>query len=145
MDWARRRFDADDDTLQDVFQDAVIALYNRVISGNTEEIDASPQAYLFGIAKNLLLKRSVKMKKVVLAEEVTDYMDSKREQSLLDHYDQEHDRQRLKDALAQLNESCSKIIRLFYYHRYSMEAIAHEFGYDNTDVVKSRKLSLIHI
>lgn len=139
MDWAHKRFDTDDDTLKDVFQDAVIALYNRVVSDRVDDIEAVPEAYLFGIAKNLMLKKSIKLRKMILSDNVTDFYREKSESQLIDFYHDQHDRKKLKDALARLNDSCRKIIELFYYNRYSMEAIAEEFGYDNTNVVKSRK------
>ncbi len=139
MSWARARFSVDDDTLLDVYQDAVIVLYNRVIKRNTGEIKSSPESYLFGIAKNLLLKKAIKQKKTVQTDDVYKFVPDVGESELNDKHESDHNKLRIEQALSQLDEGCRKILELYYYRRYKLDAIAEQLGYDNTNVVKSRK------
>ena len=46
---------------------------------------------------------------------------------------------RIQTALQQLSESCRKLMILFYYRQYSIEAIMHSMGYLNENVTKSHK------
>ncbi len=137
--WGNSRFNTDNDTLLDVYQDAIIVLYNRVIEGRVEGISSTPEAYLFGVARNLLLKRAIQMKKISTSENVFQFIPDEGETNLYDNYNQEHDKMIVKDGLDKLDESCRKILELFYYRRYKLDAIKEHLSYENTDVVKSRK------
>ncbi len=139
LTWAKSRFSADTDTFLDVYQDAIIVLYNRVIDGRIEEINSTPEAYLFGVARNLLLKRTIQMKRVTTSEDVFKFIPDEGETNLYDSYENEHNKILLSNALSHLDDSCRKILELFYYHRYKLDAIKERLNYDNTDVVKSRK------
>jgi len=139
MNWARARFSVDDDTLVDVYQDAVIVLYNRVIKKNTGEIKSSPESYLFGIAKNLLLKNAIKQKKMVSTDNVYNFVPDEGETELTKKYDDDHDKMKIDTAMSKLDEGCRKILYLYYYRRCKLDAIVEQLGYENTDVVKSRK------
>lgn len=139
LTWARSRFDADVDTLLDVYQDSIIVLYNRVIEGRTTEIKTSPEAYLFGVARNLLLKRTIQIKRVTKTENIFDFIPDEGETDLYDSFDKDHNKMILSQGLNKLDNSCRQILELFYYRRYKLEAIKEHLKYENTDVVKSRK------
>ncbi len=46
---------------------------------------------------------------------------------------------KLKAGIKELGKKCQEIIRLFYFHRYSIAAIAEDLGYSNENVVRSHK------
>jgi len=139
LSWARSRFDADVDTLLDVYQDAIIVLYNRVIEGRVDDIASSPNAYLFGIARNLLLKRTIQMKRTTSTENILEFIPDKGETDLYDNFEKEHKKVIISEGLNKLDASCRKILELFYFRRYKLDAIREHLNYENTDVVKSRK------
>ncbi len=137
--WAKKRFSCDMDTIVDVYQDAVVTLYHNVLQDKIVAFTHTPEAYLFGIAKNLMYKRSEKDRRTVLVEDISDGITDKLDYEIYDRIDNEHRRSELAAALRQLQENCSKLLTLFYYRKYSTEAIMHHLHYSSVDVVKSRK------
>jgi len=69
INWARSRFDCDADTIIDVYQDSIVTLYHNIVQNKITSFDISPGAYLFGIARNLMLKKSATNKKTVLMDD----------------------------------------------------------------------------
>lgn len=138
--WAAKRFQLSEDDLQDVFQDVVIIFYKNVRSGKLEVLTSSLKTYLYGIGKNLLLKKSAKQQKTTPLE---DYDLPPIEMKLLYHIEQNHQQVVLQTAFEQLKDNCRQILTLFYYKRYSTEAIMHTMNYRNTETVRSRKLQCL--
>lgn len=137
--WAKKRFSCDTDTIVDVYQDAVVTLYHNVLQDKIVGFTHTPEAYLFGIAKNLMYKRSEKDKRTVLVEDISEEINDKLDYEIYDRIDNEHRRTELATAFRQLKENCSKLLTLFYYQKYSTDAIMHHLQYSSVDVVKSRK------
>lgn len=140
LKWAVQRFDCDQDTLLDAFQDAIVALYFNVKEGRIENLESSPEAYLFGIARNILLKKVTKEKKVVLSDNFKDEWFGDLDLNLYQRIEQDHRKAMMKKAFLQLKESCRKILQLFYFDRYSIEAIQISLGYGSEGTVKTRKV-----
>ncbi len=137
--WAGRKFKLDDNLAADIYQDAIIVLYNAVIENKVDHVLSTPQAYLFGIARNMLFKRTERDKKMQYVDEFKDYAFGGVNDDIQQMYENEEVKSKIASALNKLKDGCQMIIKLFYYHRYTTEAIAERLGYDNTDVVKSRK------
>ena len=135
LKWAGRRFDCDQDTLLDAFQDAIVALYFNVKEGNIEKLESSPEAYLFGIAKNILLKKVTKERRVVLSDNFKDEWFGELDLNLYQRIEQDHRKAMIKEAFLQLKDSCRKILQLFYFDRYSIEAIQTSLGYGSEGTV----------
>jgi len=105
------------DEAKDVFQDALVAYYEKAVSGKlTAEND---MAYLIGIAKNLWLKR---------------YRDSSQNISL-DNVDISIDNReipsenRLMHFLETAGKKCMELLRGFYYDQLPLNDIATLFGF----------------
>ncbi|MEM9921247.1 MAG: sigma-70 family RNA polymerase sigma factor [Bacteroidota bacterium] len=141
--WASKRFDLDQDELTDVFQDAVVAFYTAIVEERITSLESSPAAYLFGIARKMLLKKSSLHKRTNLVAEVDDSMIEQVDLKLYQKMEADHQSQLIRQAIDQLGSSCQKLIRLFYFHRYSTEAIKERMGYNSSDVVRSQKLKCI--
>ena len=139
MSWAKNRFGSDTDTIVDVYQDAVVTLYHNILQGKIVEFTHTPEAYLFGIAKNLMYKRSAKDKRTVLVEDISEEINDNLDYEIYNRIDNEHRQSELAAALGKLQENCSKLLTLFYYQKYSTEAIMHRLQYSSVNVVKSRK------
>lgn len=136
LHWARSRYQMDDASLLDVFQDAIIVLYQSRLRGKLEEVSALPEAYLFGICRNLIKKRHQRDTVHDLVEE--DQLSSIDESLLLQH-DLTSRQKEIQLAFASLGENCRQILTLYYYHEFSMEAIMHQLDYRSENAVKSRK------
>ena len=51
------RYETDQSTLEDIFQDALIALYENAQNGKLDTIKSSLKTYLFSIGKFMLFKK----------------------------------------------------------------------------------------
>lgn len=140
LKWAGKRFDCDQDTLLDAFQDALVALYFNVKEGRIQKLESSPEAYLFGIAKNILLKKVTRERRVVLSDNFKDEWFGDLDLNLYQRIEQDHRKIMMKEAFLRLKDSCRKILQLFYFDRYSIEAIQISLGYGSEGTVKTRKV-----
>lgn len=138
--WAAKRFQLSEDDLQDVFQDVVIIFYKNVRSGKLEVLRSSLKTYLYGIGKNLLLKKSAKQSKNTALNH--DDLPPVNMQLVYD-IEKNHQQQLLQTAFEQLKNNCRQILTLFYYKQYSTEAIMNTMNYSSTETVRSRKLQCL--
>lgn len=136
--WGSSRFDCDSDTLIDVYQDAIVLLYFNIKEDKILSFETTAEAYLFGIARNLLLKRSIRAKKIQLVDEIPPDLE-RLDYSIYDRMESDHINHQLETAFKKLKGKCKEIIYLYYYNRFSLESIAQRLNYTNSDVVKSRK------
>jgi len=134
--WASRKYNLGSDELMDIYQQSVISLYENVFYRRLESLDSSPGTYLFGIAKNLILKLLRENKKM-----------EKHELRLQEHWrfihldeDQlEETHQAVKRVLGETTEPCKSIIESYYLHGLSIQSIAKKFDYKSPEVVKTQK------
>ena len=137
--WARKRFDVDEDTIVDVYQDAMVTLYQNIMDKKVTEFSVAPAAYLFGIGKNIMLKRNLKSNRVKLTDDISTEGTQALDYEIYDKIEDDHRSQLLKDALYKLKGNCREILRLFYYERNSIESIMLKMNYGSVQVVKTRK------
>ncbi|RCH56457.1 sigma-70 family RNA polymerase sigma factor [Mucilaginibacter hurinus] len=106
------------DDAKDIFQDALVIYYEKVIAGPAQ-INNSDTAYLLGIARHLWLKR-------------LKHNDLKRP---LDNYDFEDEHEQAASAnaimayLETAGQRCMELLRAFYYDKLAVKDIAALFGY----------------
>lgn len=141
------KFDYD---LEDIFQDAIIVLYEKIVAGNFE-LTCSLQTYLNAVCRNQLLK---KMKKTNLTTEYEDYLDVDDDENPLSYGSnitdcldeeeetQEDQRNAIEIALVKMKEAgghCYELLILFWYHRKSMNELTQHFGYTNEVNTRNQK------
>lgn len=136
--WAIKQFRCETEDAADLYQDAVIILYENAIQGKVVG-SGKLSTYLFGIGRNLILKQVSKYQKFTDADALPEHEGNLAE-GWVDAPLELNERQvLLQGALASLGEACRRLLVRFYYDRYSTEAIMAEFGYKSSDVVKSQK------
>ncbi|MEN0006088.1 MAG: sigma-70 family RNA polymerase sigma factor [Bacteroidota bacterium] len=109
---------------QDVFQDSLIVLYEKVVQGKTTQIE-QVESYLQGIARHLWLQKSRQQQRMPL--------DSLEEVAVpADFYPTEKIQLRLSRYLEKAGKKCMALLQAFYYHQQSLSEIATQFGYSNT-------------
>jgi len=138
--WARKYFNLQTDDILDVYQDAIIIFSKKIMRAESLELSCSIQTFLFSIGKNLLMKKGMKNRKLLLEEDVNKHIPDIGDLGIMKKIELSEEQQQIFDALDQLGEKCQKILKLFYYQRYSTEAIKNEMGYNHVDVVRSQKL-----
>jgi RNA polymerase sigma-70 factor (ECF subfamily) len=130
MTWLQKEMKCSEEDSIDVFQMAVIILYDNVATGKLVELTSSIKTYLFGIAKLKAWEVTRKAEKTVIGvddnllryvTEENDGMDNTEELILVD------------TALEELGQPCKAVLQLYYYQNKSMEEITHELGYKNAD------------
>ena len=124
----------DQNDLIDAFQESVIALYENLVAGKISESQTLLKTYLFAIGKNKLLDYADKRRRQsIMSQEYANSAERYRETNRnSDHYP-------MNKAMEQLGEKCRELLLLFYFHRYSINAIMFEMNYKNENTVKANK------
>ncbi len=122
---------------KDVFQEAVIILYEKALSG-TFELNCLIRTYVYSVCKRLWLKRLHQMQRF------TSEIDTLEETVAVDdeleaHEQHSNDFQLMDRAMQNLGEPCKSLLESYYLQKKSMVAIAEEFGYTNADNAKNQK------
>lgn len=136
--------------LEDVFQDASIILYEKIVKGNFT-LTASFQTYMNSVCRFQLLNNIEKSR---LTTNYQDNLDNDDDESPLSYHSS------ITDSLDEIENSnepqfiaiekglekmkaagghCYELLTLFWYHRKSMNELTTEFGYNNSDTTKNQK------
>ncbi|GAA0872896.1 hypothetical protein GCM10009117_20430 [Gangjinia marincola] len=131
------KFNLDRDEILDVYQDAIIALQENIVSGKLSSLSSSIKTYLFGIGKYKIYEKIRKQSKLTLVEENT----LKEEEYDLDLHEDAPSEQQilLKEGFSMLGDRCKRILELFYYRGYTIDEIRVSENYENNNTVKSQK------
>ncbi len=126
-----------EDDAKDVYQEAIIVLYNKIRSGNFE-LSAKLKTYIYSVCRRIWLKKLNqsynKSNNIADFEEVLSVDEDMEQHELKDQQFE-----KMKSALELLGEPCKTIIEDFYMHNQSMQDICEKFGYTNTDNAKTQK------
>ncbi len=135
--------------LEDIFHDAVIVLYEKIIQGNFQ-LTSSLQTYLNSVCRFQLLNRFNKDKNSFEFQENFNE-DSDENQNfnhnIMDHLEPIEDEKETKFnaieiALMKMKEAggnCYELLTQFWYHKKSMNELTEIFGYTNADNTKNQK------
>lgn len=137
--WAKRHFNSEEADLLDVFQDAVIAFYLQVVEKKVETITVSVDAYLFGIAKNLLYRKFGEKRKLTPVDKKEEQFFDPVLPEVFKKIELTHQQHILQEGIKKLSAKCQEILTLFYYYDHGLEVIADRLNYKNTDTVKNQK------
>jgi RNA polymerase sigma factor (sigma-70 family) len=123
---------------EDIFQETVVAFVDIVRNGKFRG-EASVKTFLSSIAKNIWFNE---VKKRARADAREMMFESSRDENEMDvsHLIAERElKQHLKGLLYKLDESCRKILLLFYYDNLSMKEMLAHLPYENEQVVRNKK------
>lgn len=126
---------------EDVFQEAMVVLFEK--SQNEDfRLNCRIGTYLFAVSKHLWYKRVQQLQKgpgSLGDAGGDDKEDWAYEEDINAHHEREAHYKQLQDALEQIGEPCSSLLKAFYHGDKSMQQIAAEFGYTNPDNAKTQK------
>jgi RNA polymerase sigma factor (sigma-70 family) len=125
------------DDAEDVLQEALIILWERVRSGKFE-YSSRLSTFLLGTAKNIWLQRLRRARREIRTEVDPDATADDSPTALNGMIDEE-DTQRVRAAMDRLGEPCRKLLLLFYWEELPLEEIATQLGFANASTVKSKK------
>ena len=132
------------DDARDVFQEAMIALYEKV-QLDSFVLTCQIKTYLFSICKHLWLKRLQQMGKYSSPL-------SENEESISIEMDMGQIEKKdaafaiMDRALNSLGEPCKSLLEGYYLNKKGMQELASQFGYTNADNAKNQKYKcLMHL
>ena len=135
-----KKFPLDDDTMIDIYQNAIIALRENAMNGHIDTLKSEVKTYVFSIGKYMIYKELKSQKKMftIQNDTATEFKEEVVDIELFN--DDLNDQQKqLQLAFKSLGETCKKILTLFYYRGFDLEEITESLKYANKDVVKSQK------
>jgi RNA polymerase sigma factor (sigma-70 family) len=125
------------DDARDIFQESMIVLYEKVMSG-TFELHCQLKTYLYSVSRRLWLKRLSQLQK--LSSEVEDLKETVPVEEELELHEQRNlDFKIMEKSMKNLGEPCKSLLEAYYLHKKSMVEIADRFGYTNADNAKNQK------
>lgn len=126
---------------KDVFQEALILLYEKAKNGNLN-LTSKLSTYLFAICKNIWLKR-LNRNNTYTTEIQEDVTSDLSEQDNIQRSEEEQEInlkfETMDWAMESLGEPCRSLLQAFYIHKKDMREISETFGYTNTDNAKTQK------
>lgn len=135
-----RKFELDQDTILDIYQDSIITLHENILHGKLTHLTCSLKTYLFGIGKFKVYAYFRKNKKTFLVEDSHDLEKSTEEFEVeIEKPTLTEKQQRLKNALKKMTGKCKEILELFYFRGLTIDEIRDYEGYENKNTVKSQK------
>jgi len=125
------------DDAKDIFQEAMIVLYEKVRSG-TFELNCLIKTYVYSVSRRLWLKRLQQMNRYVPA------IENLQETVPVEEEIEENERinsefQTMEKAISSLGEPCKSLLEAYYLEKKSMQEIALFFGYTNAENAKNQK------
>ncbi len=142
INWTRWKFNCTAEDSIDVFQETMIAFYENVVNDKITEFQSSVKTYLFAIGRNILLKR-FRNEKQGKTEELEVLQNVADELQMEDSLNLTERQKAIAQLLEKLGEPCKTLLQLFYYQKYSVEAIVNTMEYKNASVVKNQKVRCI--
>jgi RNA polymerase sigma factor (sigma-70 family) len=125
------------DDAEDVLQDALIILWERVRSGRYEHT-AALGSFLYATARNLWLRRLARARREQPADLQDDAI-AHDDPSSLDQMIDDEQLGAVRSALDKIGDPCRTLLILFYWEEASMEEIARQLGLANAATAKSKK------
>ena len=125
------------DDAKDIFQEAMIVLYERVQS-EAFALNCQIKTYIYSVSRRLWLKRLVHQNRFLIADE------AQHEVVNVDMEVEEYEKQNreflmMEKAMGSIGEPCKSLLEAFYMQKRSMQEIASNFGYTNAENAKNQK------
>ncbi|MBK0379517.1 RNA polymerase sigma factor [Mucilaginibacter segetis] len=127
----------DEEDAKDIYQEAIIVLYNKVKRGDFE-LSSKLKTFIYSVCRRLWLKRLAQVNR--FGGDIKDFEEFLPvEDDVENHEERDMQLNKMEDALKLLGEPCKTIMEDFYMHNRSMQEICERFGYTNADNAKTQK------
>ncbi len=131
-----KQYDLEEQDLKDIYQDAVIVVYENAQKGKLDTLEAKLSTYLFSVGKYMIF-RKLKAKNQLYSDEFPDETADFSEWDFDE--DENEETLKLRDAFLKLGNQCKEVLKLFYYEEKSLNEIMQILNYSSKDVLKSQK------
>ena len=131
-----KQYDLEEQDLKDIYQDAVIVVYENAQKGKLDTLEAKLSTYLFSVGKYMIfrkLKKKNNLYSYEFSKEILDFTELDLEEG--------NDKEilKLQEEFAKLGNQCKEVLKLFYYEEKSLNEIMQILNYSSKDVLKSQK------
>ena len=125
------------DDAKDIFQDAIIVLYEKLRSGGFE-LNCQIKTFLYSVSRRLWLKRLQQQNRYSAPGDNMETVISV-EEDLDAHEQRNAEYEMMENAITHLGEPCKSLLEAYYLQKKNMQDIAASFGYTNADNAKNQK------
>jgi RNA polymerase sigma factor (sigma-70 family) len=125
------------DDAKDIFQEAMIVLYEKVRSGSFE-LNCQIKTYLYSVCRRLWLKRLHQLNRYSAPLGDTEAVVPV-EEEIEGHEQRNAEFEMMEKAINSLGEPCKSLLEAYYLQKQNMQVIAANFGYTNSDNAKNQK------
>lgn len=144
MKWSYKVYGLPPEAAVDIYQDAVIVLFEKYRQGKLTGLRATVKTYFYGIAKNLIfiyLKKQSRQMAYADAFPNSDVADTQHCKDVDGGQDWVEDTiEIISRAVGNLSARGQEIIHLFYHEKKSLREITGILGYSSEDVAKTTKM-----
>ena len=140
--WARQYFKCSEADLTDAYQEALIAFYRNVTSGQLTHLRASLKTYLFVIGYRHLRRVHQKNQKIEILAELPENElpnDPHFLENLIAEEEYQLQRTHLQKAIAQLPPACQRVLELYFYQGLTIPEIKNTLNYESENSVSVQK------
>ena len=129
----------------DIYQDAIIALQENIITGKIDHLNSSISTYLFAIGKYKIFHSQRKNSRIADHNGIEFDRGIEFDEKSFDfdvdfsHEKLTNEQRILKKCFDQLGDRCKSVLRLFYYQGYTLDEITDILNYSDKKVLKSQK------
>ena len=125
------------DDAKDIFQEAMIVLYEKVRSG-TFELNCQIKTYVYSVSRRLWLKKLQQLNRYSAPVEGLE-LEVPVEEEIEEHEKRNAEFEMMDKAISSLGEPCKSLLEAYYLQKKNMQEIAADFGYTNADNAKNQK------
>ena len=153
--YLRKNYSVSDDDIDDIFQEASMALYLNIRDGKLSSLTSSLGTYFMKVCINQTLKFLGKSSKVVpLLDESritnkNEVRDDKIDQLFGFCMDTEEEDRKIRmemlvnNIIASMTDTCKNILHGYYWNDFSTSTIADMFGFSDAKSVKAQKYKCV--
>jgi RNA polymerase sigma factor (sigma-70 family) len=124
------------DDAKDIFQEAMIVLYEKAKSG-TFELNCQIKTYVYSVSRRLWLKKLQQANRFSEVGDIESVVPV--EDDVEDHAKKNTEFEMMDKAIGSLGEPCKGLLEAFYLQKKNMQEIAADFGYTNAENAKTQK------
>lgn len=125
------------DDAKDIFQEAMIVLYEKIRSGGFE-LNCQIKTFVYSVSRRLWLKRLQQQNRYSSPGDSMEEVVAV-DQELGEHEQRNAEFEMMEKAINGLGEPCKSLLEAYYLQKQNMQVIAANFGYTNADNAKNQK------
>lgn len=137
LHWVQKDYHCPLDDAKDLYQVAVLIVYDNIQHGKLDHLTSSLKTYLFAVGKNLAHERSRKLQRSLPFDQdmfLKIMVEDESQNGVLDE-----DLDMVHACMEKIGQPCKQLLEWYYFFRKTMDEIATTMNYKNTDSAKNQK------